>query len=276
MAEKHRNRTPLRETDSDHPAEIQHDTTEFNVIFVHSLLDDYGLPASAFRIYCHLSRRAGQNGAWPAVATIAKICRLHPDTVRKSLKLLVAHCMVSPEPRPGRTTLYWLTAPSVWRPPKHIDGNLSEVNAPVSDSEGGHRKEMQGHPSETNVDEGNPIEGDPMNVIHSHPKSAKGSNDSRADAIYRAYPKSVGKPAALREIRRALREHPFDYLLERTELFARICNAPPEYIPHPATWFSQQRFNDDPATWHRSNALGGKVQPKVVRAEEFGRGATDL
>ena len=38
-----------------------------NIIFVHSLLDDFGLTPPQFRVYCHLARRAGKRGAFPAV-----------------------------------------------------------------------------------------------------------------------------------------------------------------------------------------------------------------
>ena len=44
-------------------------------IYVHSEIDDLPLTPNEFRVYAHLSRRAGRgNLAWPSYATIAEIC----------------------------------------------------------------------------------------------------------------------------------------------------------------------------------------------------------
>lgn len=72
-----------------------------------------------------------------------------------------------------------------------------------------------------------------------------------AEQIYTAYPYKVGRPVALRAIRKALRNHDFDFLLERTQLFAQIRNGDKSFIPNPSTWYNQERFNDDPSTWKR-------------------------
>src|SRR5205809_436624 len=78
--------------------------SEFSIAFIHSRLDDYGLSASVFRVYCHIARRAGRDGsAWPSVANIARVCRLHPQTVRKALRTLTAHHLLQSETQPGRT-----------------------------------------------------------------------------------------------------------------------------------------------------------------------------
>ena len=103
-----------------------------------------------------------------------------------------------------------------------------------------------------------------------------GSTSSQEEEIYAAYPKKVGKPTALRAIRRALAERPFDFLLERTRLYAQTCNSPAEFIPNPSTWFNQERFNDDPATWRKTVGTGGKPQPAIIRPGKFGCGVSKL
>ena len=48
-------------------------------------------------------------------------------------------------------------------------------------------------------------------------------------------------------------DDPFDWLLKRTELFASsISGKKGVFTPHPATWFNQDRFDDDPAEWNRT------------------------
>ncbi len=261
------------------PGELRQDTSGFNVIFIHSRLDDYGLPTSVFRVYCHLARRASSGAAWPSVANIARICQLHPQTVRQALRVLVQHRLVTREPRPGTTPIYRLTPAAQWQPPTNISGDPSESDTPPSVSESPPTKQIQRHPSEKDAVEGNPVEGDPKKEHpHSPPRGdsvkATDSSSSQADEIYAAYPKKVGRPAALRAIRRALAKHAFDFLLERTRLFAQTCNSPTEFIPFPSTWFNQERFNDNPSTWRRTGGSNGKPPPAIIRPDKFGSGVT--
>jgi len=52
-------------------------------IFIHSTIDDMGLTTDAFRVYCHLARRANQEGvAWPKQVEVGKVC-FFGDAVRK-------------------------------------------------------------------------------------------------------------------------------------------------------------------------------------------------
>jgi len=282
MPATHLNRAPFfPDSDASVPGELRQDNSKFNVIFVHSRFDDYGLPAPAFRVYCHLARRAGRGSAWPAVAEVARVCRLHPQTVRKALRLLVAHRLLRPEIRPGRTTLYRLPSASAWQPPTNITGNPSESDTPPPVSESTPMKQIRGHPSEKDAVEGNPFEGDPKKEHpHSPPKwdsvEGTGLTSTHEEEIYAAYPKKVGKPAALRAIHHALAKLPFNSLLERTRLYAQTCNSPVEFIPHPSTWFNQERFNDDPATWRRTVGVNGKPQPAIIRPDKFGCGSSKL
>ena len=78
--------------------------------------------------------------------------------------------------------------------------------------------------------------------------------EAQAAEVYAAYPLKVGKPAALRAIRSAIQKHGFEPVKAATEAYAAVRAGDKAYLPHPATWFNQERYNDDPATWHRSSA----------------------
>jgi DNA-binding MarR family transcriptional regulator len=147
---------------------LRHDRSEFNVVFVHSALDDLGLSPAQFRVYCHLARRANagsgiEGSAWPAVSEIARLCRLHEDTVRAALRWLAAHRLLTRERRPGATGVYRLTAASHWLRP-----NPSESDTPPSVSGDTPPNPMEDHPSEKRGDEGDPFEGYPLKE-HTHP-----------------------------------------------------------------------------------------------------------
>ena len=89
------------------------------------------------------------------------------------------------------------------------------------------------------------------------------------EGIYRAYPRKVGKKYALAKIEEALislyketGEDSFSFLIERTRMFA---NSPAgkagTYTPHPATWYNQGRYLDDPKEWYIQE-IPDKKKPK--------------
>ena len=100
---------------------LHHDTSEMNVLFVHSAVDDYPLTPEEFRVYAHLARRAGIGEAWPKVESIARVCRMHPDTARRCLHALIAYGMIKAKERKGRTNLYTITKFSSWKPAAQVE-----------------------------------------------------------------------------------------------------------------------------------------------------------
>lgn len=82
------------------------------------------------------------------------------------------------------------------------------------------------------------------------PKKSAAARDSKnlsaAQAIYAAFPRKVGRKAAEKAILKALREVDAETLLGATQRFARlVAGKDAQYIPHPATWFNQGRWEDE-------------------------------
>jgi hypothetical protein len=249
------------------------DRGAYSIVFIHSRLDDHGLSAAEFRVFCHISRRAGNGEAYSSIKEMSAVCRLHPQTVRAALRFLTAHRMLSQEIHPGHTSRYRLASPSDWKPIRR-QSTPSEANSHLLISQGSPMKAGDTHPCETNRDKGYPYEGNPMKEIHT-PIPPEG--DVRIDepicsvlpeeTIYDAYPKKIGRPVALRVIRKAIESHGFEFILERTRLFANSYNGDPQYVPNPARWFNEQRFADDPTTWRKS--VGTVRRPKLINATSF-------
>lgn len=86
-----------------------------------------------------------------------------------------------------------------------------------------------------------------------------------AKEIYALYPLKVGKPTALKAIVKALKGYTSDFLRERTHAYANAVSGTDTMIPHPSTWFNQERFNDDPKTWVRANG-----KPAIIANHEEG------
>ncbi len=83
------------------------------------------------------------------------------------------------------------------------------------------------------------------------PETTTGGNVAVAEEIYSIYPKKVAKGKAIEAIQKKLKKFSAEKLLEATSKFAAAWAGVSDlqYCAHPATWFNQERFNDDPSTW---------------------------
>lgn len=88
---------------------------------------------------------------------------------------------------------------------------------------------------------------------------------AEAEEIYQAYPRKVGKQAALTAIRAAVnRGVTPEYLLEATKEYAQSrVGKEQTFTPHAQTWYQQGRYDDDRSEWWRDEGSGrGKVEQK--------------
>lgn len=93
------------------------------------------------------------------------------------------------------------------------------------------------------------------------------------DALYLAYPKHVAPEAARKKIAIALRVTDFDTLMEAVTAYAKAVETWPaderQFVPHPATWFHQRRWEEDRATWMRGTfATPAPKSQKQERVEK--------
>jgi hypothetical protein len=91
-------------------------------------------------------------------------------------------------------------------------------------------------------------------------KPEDGAEKEQCIAVWDAFPKcqrKVGKPVALRSIKKAIAHVGFDVLLAATNEYAAAVNKwserDKEFIPAPATFFNQKRYQDDRQTWVRKD-----------------------
>ena len=75
---------------------------------------------------------------------------------------------------------------------------------------------------------------------------------SLCEELYQAYPRHTAKDAALKAIEKALKKKSFDELLPIVRNYAQNVEkdiaegrTEKQFIPHPATWFNQGRYEDD-------------------------------
>ena len=105
------------------------------------------------------------------------------------------------------------------------------------------------------------------------PPSGDRIRNKEAEEIYKAYPRKVAKPVAIRAIKKHLTKIGFVELMNKTEQFAKaVEGSDPQYIPHPSTFYNQERFNDDPESWTVSQGsvvTKGNVYHWVQREKEL-------
>jgi len=93
---------------------------------------------------------------------------------------------------------------------------------------------------------------------------------TEAEQVYGLYPRKVARPKALAAIAKAVAKHGLELVLSATQEFARAWAREPDltFCPHPATWFHQERFLDEPSTWVRSAHAGAPAKStKQLRDE---------
>lgn len=96
-------------------------------------------------------------------------------------------------------------------------------------------------------------------------------------SIYNDYPKKVGRKAALlaidRAIKRFVKEEKCSAIDAAQTIHSRViefAKSPSgnagKFTPHPATWFNQDRYLDDPKQW---SSTGGRNASEVAGSDEF-------
>ncbi|RCJ19228.1 hypothetical protein A6770_32215 [Nostoc minutum NIES-26] len=110
-----------RNVEQAHGYIAQDDRDDFNFIFVHKELDDFGLDPYSFRIYSRIVRRAGKGEAFESNKNMAIGCRMSEAQVKRSLKTLATHGLIIKESRPGTTCIYRVAPRHNWSEPIPIN-----------------------------------------------------------------------------------------------------------------------------------------------------------
>lgn len=100
-------------------------------------------------------------------------------------------------------------------------------------------------------------------VADSGDSKAPQEDSITAETIYAAYPRKVGRSAALKAILKAMQTEGSARLLSLVQDYAKAVSRWPaserQFVPHPATWFNQGRYLDDQKEWQRGSTT---TQPR--------------
>jgi Helix-turn-helix domain len=99
-------------------------------VFCSSLIDDFGLSASQFRLLHHLHRRCGKHGfAWCGIRQIARVCRMNKSTVIETVRELEELNVIACERREKRSSKYWINSFDNWKNPALPNGENCSLKA---------------------------------------------------------------------------------------------------------------------------------------------------
>src|SRR5678815_4026053 len=104
-----------------------------------------------------------------------------------------------------------------------------------------------------------------------------GVKSNLCELVYKQYPRRVGKKAALPKIAKAINAYGFDKIDLAVKTLADLWKneTDKQFCPHPATWFNQERFNDEPETWKPNSPFKPNQRNigQVTNAAEQGKKA---
>lgn len=84
---------------------------------------------------------------------------------------------------------------------------------------------------------------------------------------YSCYPRKVGREAARKAFDKALKKIEFEKLLAATIRFSQDPNLPSgtdrQFIPHPATWLNQGRWDDEPLSPRNSRGIKSTAEQRA-------------
>lgn len=184
-------------------------------------------------------------GAWPSKATLAEYARCSVRTVHNKLRALEAAGTIV---RGDQRLVEWMRAdrrPVVYDLPIHGVNEMHPVGHGVNS-----RVARGEQPSRYGV---NAVADKPsLNLTEPSSSPHKPPHDDNTaadafDAFWEAYPRRTAKQAARKAFAKAARDTDPAVIVEGARRMAADPNLPElTFIPHPATWLNQGRWDDPP------------------------------
>lgn len=203
----------------------------------------YGdISTAAVRVFGCLNRYAnGQTSkCFQSRATIAKLCRVSVKTVDRAIEELVDLGAVT-------VTRRYIDAKGdiTENPQEGVEFTSNEYTVIMSLPRENLTPPL-GNSDATPRDKNDTLIKEPFNQ-RKEPDISSSSVDDGFATFWATYPRRIGKGAALKAWKKALKVATADQILAGAETYAQIrAGDDPQYTAHPATWLNQQRWEDEP------------------------------
>jgi hypothetical protein len=211
-----------------------------------------------------IANHDGDGGAWPSIATLARYAGVSGRSVQYALAELEKKGYIErlikkggtentpKELRPNRYIILWDEVKPASPGDTGFTGVVKEASPPPV-------KEASPEPSLEPSDEPSTPHSPPTGEVEVLPEW-----ESFFEQFWKFYPRKIAKPAARRAMKKAWTNSPPENIAEGTRrwvAFWDYTGTEHQFIPHPATFLNQERYNDplpEPST----------VKAKMSKAEE--------
>lgn len=174
----------------------------------------------------------GEIGAWPSLATLAKMVNASERSVQRDIEYLVelgeleVHYQQAPTRNHYKSNLYFVNLPGV-----------TKTSTGVTNTEGG----------VTNTGEG-VTAGVVQSLIEPLEETLSNTHVSELfDEFWKEYPRKSDKRAALRAFKSALARVSYEDIMAGVIRYAKDPNLPEmRFIKHPATWLNADAWENGP------------------------------
>jgi hypothetical protein len=205
--------------------------------FIPAWLDDAGLSAAEFRIYCHLLRRAdNQTGiAWPSYESVGKVCGFSRATINRSLKSLEGHRLICKVGKPFGGSSRYLIHSSIVSSETRLDPNSvtrdTNGDAPIVSPENCNRVSNEASIVSPEIREGYPSKGIQGRESNKESKSFTTESIQFAQWFKSSLPENTNLSANWRES-----------FAQEFENLVRIDKRSPDEIREVCRWARQDGF----------------------------------
>jgi hypothetical protein len=175
-----------------------------------------------------IANHLGDQGAWPAISTLARYANASERSVKRDIQELIdlgelrVELQNAPTQNQYKTNLYWITIQA------GVTDSASGVTAQVS------RGDSSGKSGVTPVGTQN------INITIKEPSIETSNNDF--DKFWNLYPKKIAKADALKAWNKAIKRKPADELLKLAKVYSEGKLPDQTYIPYPASWLNKELY----------------------------------
>jgi len=169
---------------------------------------------------------------WPSIATIARRARMTPRSAQRILRKLEANGSVQISTGSARSgcNQYTITPDTV--SPRH---------SVTSDAHVTHTPDASVTPPLT------PVSPEPSLNHQLEPSEDMSCAIDGFAEFWERYPRRIGKAAARKAYAKALKAGTHDEIMfGLSQQMPSLVSREQQYIPHPSTWLTQERWNDEP------------------------------
>jgi hypothetical protein len=175
-----------------------------------------------------IANHLGDQGAWPAISTLARYANASERSVKRDIQELIdlgelrVELQNAPTKSQYKTNLYWIT----------IGSGVTDLASGVTDWVS--RGDSSGKSGVTPVGT--------QNIILTIKEPSKKQAENDFDNFWKLYPKKVAKADAIKAWNKATKTKTADELLKLTKAYAEGKLPEDKYIPYPASWLNKELY----------------------------------